>query len=134
MNDEAQRSHRWNFDLNGPHSGSQDGDLNSTRSEVRLEPISKRRNHTSWSEAWRAENERERARLLACNEISSVGPLTLFAVNIARGFPNITAGAFRCFGWTSLKRRSSRNVWQKRIGVPDEKGSHGHKRTIECSG
>jgi hypothetical protein len=90
-------------------SRTQEG--NTTESE--LEEHFKRQVHISWNEAWRAEKEREKARLTSCNEIPTAGPLTLLAVNIARELPNIKARAFRYFSRMSLKRRSGHRAWQK---------------------
>jgi len=60
-----------------------------------LKAKSKRQLHITWDEAWRAENQREKARQACCNEIPTAGPVKLFATNVARELPKVKAAAFR---------------------------------------
>jgi hypothetical protein len=125
MNDRANHSQLGNLNLNRPYSGVRRKDrsaeeLNSMQSEVQLEEPFKRHNHISWNEAWCAENERERARLLSCHEIPTAGPFRLFAANVARELPGIKARAFRYLTWMSFMRRTSSSTAQKHAPVRDE--------------
>jgi hypothetical protein len=64
---------------------------NSSRSElgssrVQLERSFNQHRHITWNEAWSAESKREQARLTACLEIPTAGPIRLLVDNIAREF------------------------------------------------
>jgi hypothetical protein len=118
MEDKTSQSQgsRLNLNLSYSRVRNEDGraaELNPTTSEVQLDGSFKRQNHISWNDAWRAENDRERARLISCNQIPTAGPIALLAANVARELPNIKARAFRYFTWMSFRRRANSTTSQK---------------------
>ena len=73
--------------------------------------------HISWNEAWSEENQRERARLAACLEIPTAGPVKLFVANVARELPRIKARTLRYLSWKSPRERPSTGGIHTQVGV-----------------
>jgi hypothetical protein len=124
MDNRINHSRLASFNLHRPYSSIHAKDwpaqeLNSTL-EARCDKPLKGYHHISWKEAWVAENERERARLFACNEIPTAGPIELFAANVARELPKLKARAFRYFTWMSVKRRATRSTSRTQAQVDNE--------------
>jgi hypothetical protein len=78
--------------------------------------------HFTWDQAWRAESEREKARLACCNEVPTAGPVKLFVANVAKELPHMRARAFRYLAWMSFSQRQDRNIPRKRIPAAAEQG------------
>ena len=91
MNDQPDNVQRQIWTLDPPYAALD----NEDRRVVEEQDQAKRTVHFSWGQAWRAENEREKAKLLCCNENPTAGPLKLFAANVVKELPNLKAKAIR---------------------------------------
>jgi len=122
MKDQSERMQRQIFMLDRPYSSEGKNRverIDRAASEAQGEQRKRTRGavHFTWDQAWRAESEREQARLSSCNDIPTAGPFTLFAANVARELPKIKARAFRYFSWMAFKRRASAKP-QSQTAVP----------------